>query len=282
MRGAAAIVVACLDGGRGSRARTPRHVGGPMAPRRAAAGHDPQGRRARARRALPKRGAPGHRRPGCRDRPPCEGAERGSASSPPRGAVRRSSSARITTAGSPARSTTPAASPRCSRSPRRSSRGLAAEPSRLVRLPHRRGVRPARRRHPVVLRAWHQVARTHREWGPAVPFYLDLEASGRPEFPLLVLGPVELRRFATRWCRMAERDGLLPPGWRFAGPSTGTHQWPFQLAGVPGLSLFNWNTVFERTDYHTTNDTIDRLDFAHLSSLSPARRAAGRRRTVGR
>ena len=67
---------------------------------------------------------------------------------------------------------------------------------------------------------------------------------------------------------MAERDGLLPPGWRFAGPSTGTHQWPFQLAGVPGLSLFNWNTVFERTDYHTTNDTIDRLDFAHLSNLS--------------
>jgi len=116
--------------------------------------------------------------------------------------------------------------------------------------------------------AWHQVARTHREWGSAVPFYLDIEASGRPEFPLLVLGPVELRRFATRWCRRAERDGLLPPGWRFAGPSTGTHQWPFQLAGVPGLSLFNWNTAFQRTDYHTTNDTIDRLDFTHLSNLS--------------
>jgi len=116
--------------------------------------------------------------------------------------------------------------------------------------------------------AWHQVAAAHREWGSAVPFYLDLEASGRPEFPLLVLGPVELRRFATRWCRMAQRDGLLPPGWRFASPSTGTHQWPFQLAGVPGLSLFNWNTVFQRTDYHTTNDTIDKLDFAHLSNLS--------------
>jgi len=116
--------------------------------------------------------------------------------------------------------------------------------------------------------AWHQVAVAHREWGSTVPFYLDIEASGRPEFPLLVLGPVELRRFATRWCRMAERDGLLPPGWRYASPSTGTHQWPFQLRGVPGLSLFNWHTVFERTDYHTTNDTIDRLDFAHLSNLS--------------
>jgi hypothetical protein len=116
--------------------------------------------------------------------------------------------------------------------------------------------------------AWHQVAVTHPEWGASVPFYLDLEASGRPEFPLLVLGPVELRRFATGWCRKAELEGLVPPGWRFANPSTGTHQWPFQLRGVPGLSLFNWHTDFQRTDYHTTNDTIERLDFIHLSNLS--------------
>jgi hypothetical protein len=116
--------------------------------------------------------------------------------------------------------------------------------------------------------AWHQVASAHRGWGSSVPFYLDIEASGRPEFPLLVLGPVELRRFAGRWCRLAERHGLLPPGWRFSSPSTGTHQWPFQLAGVPGLSLFNWHADFQRTDYHTTNDTIERLDFTHLSNLS--------------
>ncbi len=116
--------------------------------------------------------------------------------------------------------------------------------------------------------AWRQVAFAHREWGATVPFYLDVEASGRPEFPLLVLGPVELRRFAGGWCRRAARDGLLPSGWGFSGPSTGTHQWPFQLAGIPGLSLFNWHTDFERTDYHTTNDTIDRLDFKYLSGLS--------------
>ncbi|MEI6725134.1 MAG: M28 family peptidase [Actinomycetes bacterium] len=116
--------------------------------------------------------------------------------------------------------------------------------------------------------AWRQVACAHREWGSTVPFYLDIEASGRPEYPLLVLGPVELRRFAAGWCRKAARGGLLPSGWRFSGPSTGTHQWPFQLAGIPGLSVFNWHTHFERTDYHTTNDTIDRLDFAYLSGLS--------------
>jgi hypothetical protein len=116
--------------------------------------------------------------------------------------------------------------------------------------------------------AWHQVAAAHRGWGSTVPFYLDIEASGRPDLPLLVLGPPELRRFASRSCRAAARAGMLPArGWRYANPSTGTHQWPFQLAGVPALSVFNWHTDFQRSDYHTTNDTIERLDFEHLANL---------------
>ena len=81
--------------------------------------------------------------------------------------------------------------------------------------------------------AWHQVAVEHPRWGSTVPFYLDIEASGRPEFPLLVVAPRELRRFASRRCRQAQREGLLPSGWRLADPVTGTHQWPFQLRGVP-------------------------------------------------
>ena len=116
--------------------------------------------------------------------------------------------------------------------------------------------------------AWHQVTVAHPRWGSTVPFYLDIEASGRPEFPLLVIAPRELRRFASRWCRRAERDGLLPTGWRFADPVTGTHQWPFQLRGVPGVSIFNWHTRFARTDYHTTNDTADRLDYDYLAGLT--------------
>lgn len=116
--------------------------------------------------------------------------------------------------------------------------------------------------------AWHQVAVEHPLWGATVPFYLDVEASGRSEFPLVVLGPAELRRFATRWCRAADVAGLLPKGWKFASPSTGTHQWPFQLAGVPGLSVLNWHTTFERTDYHTDNDAYERLDFEYLANLT--------------
>ena len=116
--------------------------------------------------------------------------------------------------------------------------------------------------------AWHQVSVAHPRWGSTVPFYLDIEASGRPEFPLLVIAPRELRRFASRWCRRAERESLLPTGWRFADPVTGTHQWPFQLRGVPGMSIFNWHTQFARTDYHTTNDTADRLDYGYLAGLT--------------
>lgn len=116
--------------------------------------------------------------------------------------------------------------------------------------------------------AWQQVTAAHPRWGTTVPFYLDIEASGRSEFPLLVLGPVELRRFATRYCRMAKDAGMMPPrGWRFQKSSTGTHQYPFQLAGVPALSVFNWHTDFQHTDYHTINDTIERLDFGHLENL---------------
>jgi hypothetical protein len=116
--------------------------------------------------------------------------------------------------------------------------------------------------------SWHQAAVAHPEWGATVPFFLEIEASGRPDLPLLVLGPPELRRFASRWCRMAGRAGMLPArGWRFARPSTGTDQWPFQLAGVPGLAVFNWHTDFQHTDYHTTNDTVARLDFEHLENL---------------
>jgi hypothetical protein len=116
--------------------------------------------------------------------------------------------------------------------------------------------------------SWHQAAVAHPEWGARVPFFLEIEASGRPDLPLLVLGPPELRRFASRWVRQAGRAGMLPPrGWRFARPSTGTDQWPFQLAGVPGLAVFNWHTDFQHTDYHTTNDTVARLDFEHLEAL---------------
>jgi Iap family predicted aminopeptidase len=116
--------------------------------------------------------------------------------------------------------------------------------------------------------AWHQVAVEHRDWGAKVPFYLDIEASGRSEFPLVVVGPAELRRLASRWCRSAADAGFLPRGWKFEKPTTGTHQWPFQLAGVPGLSVLNWHNDFARTDYHTDRDTYARMDFGHLADLS--------------
>jgi hypothetical protein len=111
--------------------------------------------------------------------------------------------------------------------------------------------------------AWHQVAVEHPRWGATVPFYMDIEASGRPQLPQVILAPAELRRFVRGWARSAEHAGLLRR-WKVEGPSTGTHQWPFQLAGVPGISVLNWDEGFARTDYHTDRDTMGRMDFDHL------------------
>jgi hypothetical protein len=112
--------------------------------------------------------------------------------------------------------------------------------------------------------AWHQVAVEHPRWGATVPFYMDIEASGRPQLPQVILAPAELRRFVRGWAGRAEHAGLLRR-WKVEGPSTGTHQWPFQLAGVPGISVLNWDEGFARTDYHTDRDTIGRMDFNHLA-----------------
>ncbi|HEU0195192.1 MAG TPA: M28 family peptidase, partial [Gaiellales bacterium] len=98
------------------------------------------------------------------------------------------------------------------------------------------------------LGAWHQIARTHPRWGSTVPFYLNVEASGHPGLPLRVEGPVELRRLAARVVGPADRAGRLPRGWVFGPPVTGTEAWPFQLRGVPSLSVYNWHKDFARTD----------------------------------
>ncbi len=116
--------------------------------------------------------------------------------------------------------------------------------------------------------AWEQIARTHPEWGARSPFHLCLEASGHPRMRTIMLTPPELRRWSRAACRTAEAKGWLTTGWYSSAPSTGTEQWPFMLRGVPGISVFNWETWFRKAEYHTTFDTISRLDFDHLARMT--------------
>jgi hypothetical protein len=83
----------------------------------------------------------------------------------------------------------------------------------------------------------------------------------------IVEAPVELAGWARSVCRAAHAEGWLTAGWRVGPPVTGTEQWPFLVAGVPGVSSYCWETSFRRQSYHTPLDTPDVVDFDHLARL---------------
>ena len=115
--------------------------------------------------------------------------------------------------------------------------------------------------------AWYQVVAAHREWTTSSPFYLNVEGSGRPE-PFTVDAPPELAARMRRICRDAERDGLLPHGWKPGRPNTWTEVWPFLAAGIPGINVSTFTVGFNRTEYHTQFDTADGVDFDYLAKLT--------------
>jgi hypothetical protein len=113
--------------------------------------------------------------------------------------------------------------------------------------------------------AWAQISETHPDWGAGSPFHLNLEASGHPGLRLLIETPRELTRWTRRLARTAAAEGWLTSGWYTLGPPvTGTEAWPFLVSGVPGVSVYNWEKSFQRSDYHTQYDTAAIVDFAHL------------------
>jgi hypothetical protein len=113
--------------------------------------------------------------------------------------------------------------------------------------------------------AWRQVSERHPEWGHESPFHLCLEASGHPGLRAIVEAPVELAGWARSICRAAEQEGWMTAGWRVGPPVTGTEQWPYLVAGVPGVASYCWETSFRRTMYHTPHDTPELVDFEHLA-----------------
>jgi hypothetical protein len=80
--------------------------------------------------------------------------------------------------------------------------------------------------------------------------------------------PPELTAWVRRHCRAAERDGLLPHGWKLGRPNTWTEVWPFLAAGIPGINVSTFTDEFDRTEYHTQYDTADKLDFDYLAKLT--------------
>ena len=116
--------------------------------------------------------------------------------------------------------------------------------------------------------AWRQVSETHPEWGEQAPFHLCLEASGHPGLRTTLVVPAELTGWARAAGRAGEAEGWLTSGWRTHAPTTGTEVWPLLVAGVPGVTAFNWETAFARSIYHTPFDTPEIVDFDHLERLT--------------
>lgn len=114
--------------------------------------------------------------------------------------------------------------------------------------------------------AWRQVEVTHPDWAQNAPFHLCVEASGHRTLRSVIEAPVELVTWSRRIGRVAEREGWTPTGWRVAPPVAGTEQWPFLVAGIPGVACYAWEKSFGSTDYHTQFDTIDLLDFDVLTA----------------
>lgn len=113
--------------------------------------------------------------------------------------------------------------------------------------------------------AWQQVTTTHPDWASRAPFHLCLEATGHRELQVLIEAPVELKQWARRACRAAQREGWLPTGWRVGPPHPGTELWPFLVSGVPGVAAYTWEKPYSKTDYHTQLDTAAILDFGYMS-----------------
>ncbi|MET3807916.1 hypothetical protein ABIB25_004943 [Nakamurella sp. UYEF19] len=114
--------------------------------------------------------------------------------------------------------------------------------------------------------AWGQVNTTHPQWAIESPFHLCVEASGHAGLRSVIEAPAELAPWARRVGRAAAAQGWAPTGWRVAPPVAGTEQWPFLIAGVPGVACYAWEKSFARSDYHTQFDTIELLDFEILAA----------------
>ncbi|MFN8185787.1 MAG: M28 family peptidase [Gaiellales bacterium] len=115
--------------------------------------------------------------------------------------------------------------------------------------------------------SWYGITQARRAWSSRVPFYLNLEGCAGPGQPLSVDAPPELERTMRTLCRRAQRDGLLRHGFTIDPPSPLTDVWPHLAAGIPGVNVSTFTDEVSRETYHTQLDTPETLDPGYLADL---------------
>jgi Iap family predicted aminopeptidase len=115
--------------------------------------------------------------------------------------------------------------------------------------------------------SWYGITQARRAMSSRAPFYLNLEGCAGPGQPLSVDAPPELERTMRAICRRGERDGLLRHGFTIDPPSPLTDVWTHLAAGVPGVNVSTFTDEVARDTYHTQYDTVDELDHGYLADL---------------
>jgi Iap family predicted aminopeptidase len=126
--------------------------------------------------------------------------------------------------------------------------------------------------------SWVQVTQTHPEWPGTVSGLLNMEMPGAPDGQIRLFTSPELLPAVSQV--VAANQKLKGPGLptRLC-PVVGTNsdEWLFTAAGVPSVLLVGAPDSWFPWYYHTTNDTVDKVDWAFFGTCVKLLHRVGRK-----
>jgi len=110
--------------------------------------------------------------------------------------------------------------------------------------------------------SWVQATQTHPEWAGTVAGFLNFEMPGAPDGQVRLFMSPELQPAVSEV--VAANGKLKGPGLPtrlFPAVGTNSDEWPFTAAGIPSVLLVGAPDSWFPWNYHTTNDTVDAVDW---------------------
>ena len=115
--------------------------------------------------------------------------------------------------------------------------------------------------------SWVQATKTHPEWPGTVAGFLNFEMPGTPDGQIRLFTSPELQpAVADVVASNAKLKGPGLPTRLYPVVGTNSDEWPFTAAGIPSVLLVGAPDSWFPWNYHTTNDTIDKVDWAFFGT----------------